>query len=323
MKKVISVILCMMLIAATCLAVSSCDIKQGNTPDPKAAEYENALVLLANCDYVGAKAAFEALGDYRDAKEYLSKFYYMPISFEYDLIDKKGTNDVAYNSLNLPISETTIRSDVQAVSKFVYDDKGNIIEQIAIKNTEADPEISRYVYTYNIDGYLASANYTGYDGYVAAYTFWYDDKGNNTKQIYVDGYGTYEYLMTYDENGNMLSQTLVYNGESEVMNIDVTYDNNGMIIKEVCTYEDGSQESLEYSYDANGNCARIVYTDADGEESAYDYTYDEHGNVVKEVFTDSDGNVQYVNTKYELLYIPCGITDGTDYFFRGLWKDRL
>jgi YD repeat-containing protein len=95
-----------------------------------------------------------------------------------------------------------------------------------------------------------------------------------------------------------------------------------MIIKEVCTYEDGSEESLEYSYDTNGNCARIVYTDAYG-ENFYDYTYDEHGNVVKEVFTDSDGNVQYVNTKYELLYIPCGITDGTDYFFRGLWKDRL
>ena len=248
MKKVISVILCMMLISTTCLAVSSCDIKQGNTPDPKAAEYENALVLLANCDYVGAKAAFEALGHYKDAKEYLSKFYYMPISFEYDLIDKKGTNDVAYNSLNLPISETTIRSDVQAVSKFVYDDKGNIIEQITIKNTEADPEISRYVYTYDIDGYLASANYTGYDGYVAAYTFWYDDKGNNTKQIYVDGYGTYEYLMTYDENGNCAREVFT-DADGEQSAYDYTYDEHGNVVKEVFTDSDGNVQYVNTKYE--------------------------------------------------------------------------
>ena len=290
--------------------------------DPKAEEYEKALTLLANCDYEGAKEAFEKLGDYRDAKEYLSKFYYMPISFEYDLVDKKGTNDVAYNSQNLPISETIIRSDAQGVSKFAYDDKGNIIEQIMIKNTEGEPEISRYVYTYNENGYLSTANYTGYDGYVASYTFLYDDKGNNVKQIYEDEYNTYEYLMTYDENGNMLSQVLVYNGEVESMNIVATYNESGKVIKEVCTYYDGSQESKDYTYDANGKCIQVVFTDENG-ENVYEYTYDEHGNVIKEIYTSFDGVVEYVNTKYELVYIPYGITEGTDYFFRGLWAERL
>lgn len=292
------------------------------TDDTKAVEYEKALTLLANCDYEGAKEAFEKLGDYRDAKEYLSKFYYMPISFEYDLVDKKGTNDVAYNSKNLPISETTIRPDVQAVSKFAYDDNGNIIEQTVVKNTAGEPEIYRYVYTYDEKGYLLTANYTGHDGYVASYTFFYDDKGNNVKQIYEDEYSTYEYLMTYDENGNMLSQTLLYGGEVETMNIVITYNDNGMIIREVCTYDDGSQESLDYAYDEDGKCVRIVFTDANG-ENVYDYTYDEHGNVIKEIYTSFDGSVQYVNTKYELVYIPYGITGGTDYFFRGLWAERL
>ena len=321
MKKILSGLSCLLLFSLTCFSLCSCTVKCEDTPDPKEKEYENALVLLANCDYVGAKAAFEALGDYRDAKEYLSRFYYMPVSVEYDMTGKKGTNDVAYNSLNLPMSETTIRSDVQAVCKFLYDANGNIIEQIMTNNTEAGPEISNYVYTYDDNGYLLTANYTGYDGYVSSYTFSYDDKGNNIKQIYVDEYATYEYSMTYDENGNMLTQDLVYNGEFEVMNVVLTYD-GGIVIREVCTYDDGSQESLEYGYDANGNCTRTVFTDANG-ENVYDYTYDEHGNVVREVFTGSDGSVQYVNTKYELLYIPCGITDGTDYFFRGLWKDRL
>lgn len=290
--------------------------------DPKAEEYEKALALLANCDYEGAKEAFEKLGDYRDAKEYLSKFYYMPISFEYDLVDKKGTNDVAYNSQNLPISETTIRSDAQGVSKFAYDDKGNIIEQIMIKNTEGEPEISRYVYTYNENGYLVTANYTGYDGYVASYTFLYDDKGNNVKQIYEDEYNTYEYLMTYDENGNMLSQVLMYNGEVESMHIVATYNESGKVIKEVCTYYDGSQESKDYTYDVNGKCTQVVFTDENG-ENVYEYTYDEHGNVIKEIYTSFDGSVEYVNTKYELVYIPYGITKGTDFFFRGFWAERL
>lgn len=323
MKKIISLILCLMLLFTMCLAVSSCAKKQEDTPDPKAAEYENALVLLANCDYVGAKAAFEALGDYKDAGEYLSKFYYMPVSFEYDMTGKKGTDDVAYNSLNLPISETTIRSDVQGVSKFVYDDKGNIIEQISTKNTEADPEISRYVYVYDANGYLATANYTGHDGYEASYTFEYDDKGNIVKQTYVDEYDTYEFLMTYDSKGNMIGQEIIYNGESQVLNIAITYDDNGRVVKEVGTYSYGAQESFDYTYDDNGNCTREVFTNASGEQSTHDFTYDEHGNVINEVFTDSDGSVQYVNTKYELLYIPCGITAGTDYFFRGFWGDRL
>ena len=319
MKKILSIFLCVVLLLAMCASFTSCN---HNTTDPQAQDYENALILLANCDYVGAKAAFEKLGDYRDAREYLSKFYYMPISFEYDLIDRKGTNYVAYNSQNLPISETTMRSDVQAICKFAYDDKGNIIEQTMIKNTDGEPEISRYVYTYDEQGYLLIGTYTGYDGYISSYTYLYDDKGNNIKQIYEDEYDIYEYFMTYDENGNMLSQSMLYNGEMEVINIVKTYNENGMIIKEVCTYYDGSQESLDYYYDANGNCIKNVFTDSSG-ETVYDFTYDEHGNVIKEICTGSDGSVQYVNTTYELVYIPYGITDGTDYFFRGLWSERL
>lgn len=323
MKKIISVFLCLMLISMLCVTLGSCFLSSEDNRDDKAEEYEAAIVLLANCDYVGAKAAFEALGDYKDAKEYLSKFYYMPVSFEYDMTDKKGTNDVAYNGINLPISETTMRSDVQAISKFAYDDNGNIIEQLMIKNTAGDPEISRYVYTYDNQGNLITANYTAHDGYKASYTFEYDEKGNNVRQIYTDDYNEYEYLMTYDANGNMTRQEIVYNGESQVLNIDITYDDNGRIVKEVCTYDANTQETLDYTYDEKGNCTKEVFTYVDGKQSIHDFTYDDYGNVIQEVFTDSDGSVQYIKTKYELLYIPCGITAGTEYFLRGFWADRL
>ena len=323
MKKIISAFLCLLLLSAMCFAFSSCNPEREDTPDPKVKGYENALVLLANCDYVGAKAAFEALGDYRDAKEYLSKFYYMPVSFEYDLVDKKGTNDIAYNGINLPISENTMRPDVQAISKFVYDDNGNIIEQILILNTDGEPEISRYVYTYDSNGHLITGNYTSHDGYTSSYTYEYDDRGNNVKQTYVDEYSVYEYTMIYDANGNITSQVISYNGGSDVFNTAFSYDDNGNVIREVDTYSDGTQEYRDYIYDEKGSCIREVFTDLSGAQSIHNFTYDRSGNVVEEIFTDTDGSVQYVKTKYELLYIPCGITDGTDYFFRGLWSERL
>jgi YD repeat-containing protein len=323
MKKIISVFLCLSLLFAMCMSLSSCFEEKKETPDPKVKDYENALTLLANCDYTGAKAAFEKLGDYKDAKEYLSKFYYMPVRFDYDLTEKKGTNYVAYNGMNLPIRETTMRPDAQSICNFEYDDKGNITKQIMIVNTESAPEVSTYEYTYDSKGYLMTGHYVGHDGYSATYTFKYDEKGNMVEQIYVDESSTYEYFMAYDENGNMIRQETVFGDMNQVLDISYTFDEEGRTTKEVCTYPDGSQESVDYTYDQNGNRIKYLFTESDGDQSFYDYTYDANGNVIKEVFTDDDGSVQVVETEYKLLYIPCGITEGTDYFFRGLWGDRL
>ena len=323
MKKIIPVFLCLSLLFAMCMSLSSCFEEKKEVPDPKAKDYENALMLLANCDYAGAKAAFEKLGDYKDAKEYLSKFYYMPVRFDYDLTDKKGTDYVSYNGMNLPISETTMRPDAQAICKFEYDDKGNITKQIMIVNTESDPTVSTYEYTYDSKGNLMTGHYVGHDGYSATYTFKYDEKGNMVEQTYVDESSTYEYFMAYDENGNMIRQETVFGDMNQVLDISYTFDEKGRATKEVCTYPDGSQESVDYAYDQNGNRIKYLFTESDGDQSFYDYTYDANGNVIKEVFTDEDGSVQVVETEYELLYIPCGITEGTDYFFRGFWGERL
>ena len=324
MKKIISIILCFVLLSAVCMSFSSCFSSCENTPDPKEAEYVGALTLLANCDYVGAKAAFEKLGDYKDSLEYLSKFYYMPVSFEYDLPGKKSTNDVAYNSKNLPISELTIRADAQGGSEFIYDEKGNLIKQIVTKNTEGDPEISYYDYIYDSNGeHRIKANAVFYDGSKVSYTFEYDAKGNIIRQTYEDVTGMYEYLSTYDENGYLIVQEGRYGTESYSCTVSYSFDDKGRVVRELYTYMDDRQESFDYTYDAKGNLVKQVYTDFNGDQNTYDFGYDEHGNVISEVFTDYDGSVYYVKTQYELLYIPCGITDGTEAFFRDFWGDRL
>ncbi len=323
MKTMISIFLCFVLLSAICLGFASCTEKAVDTPDPKAKDYENALVLLANCDYVAAKAAFEKLGDYRDSEEYLSKFLYMPVSFEYDLIDKKGTNDIAYDSRNLPASETTMRPEAQAICKFVYDDNGNIIEQVMIKNTDSEPEVIVYKYTYDDNGRRTGANYTYLDNLIVSYTYEYDEKGNNIKQTYQDLTGAAEFFMTYDENGNVIRQETCYDGESSYVSMAYVLDDLGRTVREVRTYADGDSEYLDYTYDANGNLVKRTFTAYDGTQSTYDFTYDEHGNMIHELFTNADGSEQYVKIAYQLLYVPSGITDGTEMFFIEFWGNRL
>ena len=320
MKKCILLILCATLLFAVCVSLGSCS---PHTPDLKAEEYENALVLLANCDYMGAKAAFEKLGDYRDAKEYLSKFYYMPTSFEYELYDKKGTNTIGYNGLNLPVRETVMRADVQALYDLVYDENGNMIEQILIMNTDTEHQISTYKYSYDTEGRRVSANYLSHDGISVSYNYEYDEKGDNVKIKYEDSDVTLEYFMTYDDNGRMIRNDMVKNGETVTLNISYVADEQKKTMKEIWAYEGMGEEYIDYTYDAKGNIIKKVFTDFDGDQHTYDYTYDENNSLIYELLTDNDGGQQYVKIEYQLLYIPTGITQGTEMFFIDFWGDRL
>lgn len=324
MKKSISLILCAVMIFAVCASFGACFRQQEpSAPDLKASEYEEALVLLANCDYAGAKAAFEKLGDYRDAKEYLSKFYYMPTSFEYDLYDKKGTNIIGYNGLNLPVKEITMRADVQAIYDLVYDDQGNMIEQILIMNTDTEHQISTYKYSYDEAGRRVSANYLSYDGIAVSYNYEYDEKGNNVKMTYEDSSGKIEYSMTYDENGRVVRNEMTNSEGTVILNISYVADEQKRTVKEIWAYDGFGEEYIDYTYDAKGNVVKKMFTELDGDQYTYEYTYDENGSLIHELLTDKDGGQQYVKIEYQLLYIPTGITQGTEMFFIDFWGDRL
>ena len=327
MRKIVSIILCVALLLATCLSFSSCSVVDfvtrniENLFSQDAKNYDKALELLESGDYEEAKALFEELGDYKDSKTYLSKFYYMPISFEYDLVDKKSTNDVTYNDKNLPSSEITLREDVHGISEFVYDDNGNIIKQIATNKTEGT--VSSFEYAYDNNGNRTSAYYTSEDGLHALYTFEYDSEGRLIVQNYEDDDFQYEYRITYDENGIIIKEDQSYGGETYTCNTEYELDENGRVSKKTSTYPNNAQEHVEYTYDEKGNEIQIVYTDYNGSKTTYDYTYDNYGNVIEEVCTDPDGYIQYVKTKYILLYIPTGITKGTETFFIDFWATRL
>ena len=325
MKKIISLLTCLVLIFTMGQGLISCTQNDATGPDLNAQNYEKALVCLANGDYAGAKELFQKLGDYRDSKEYLSNFYYMPVSFEYDLIDKKGTDEIFYDNRNLPNRQVIMRPDAQAIYHYNYDENGNVIEQIAIINTDAGHEVSTYKYTYDANNQRVKAEFEMNSGITGYHAFTYDEKGNIIKQTYEDSQGNvYERAISYDENGNKIrSEEILNGGESEVINISYQFDDKGRVTRETWVYPGDFVEYADYTYDENGNKLTAVLTIGDGEQCRYDYTYDENGNVLKEEFTGYDGVKEHVIIEYELKYIPCGITVGTEVFFVEVWASRL
>ena len=108
-----------------------------------------------------------------------------------------------------------------------------------------------------------------------------DEQGNYTK----DGW------YTYDGNGNLMRQAMMYN--DDFMAYDYTYDANNNIIK--AEYLDGNDVIAvhEYDYDANGFVIRESYVE--GGVVYYDYTnsYDANGNLIKCVYESEDGAYIY------------------------------
>ena len=112
--------------------------------DEKKSTYENALALLEKGEYEEAKAAFEKLGDYKDAKEYLKHFHYFVSGVQAEGLTLK----VSFNEKNLP-SQCVITNGGggNAIISVTYDKKGNVTKQT---ETDYDGDKSITDYTYRL-----------------------------------------------------------------------------------------------------------------------------------------------------------------------------
>ncbi len=104
----------------------------------------------------------------------------------------------------------------------------------------------------------------------------------------MDSYTEYFY-----NNDRLLSSEICYdepNGSVKNMK-DYTYDKNGNLTLEICTYPSGNEERTEYTYDKNNNMTSEVHKDSEGNETKRtEYTYDENGNLTLELETAPDGS---------------------------------
>lgn len=174
--------------------------------------------------------------------------------------------------------------------KYIYDEQHRLIRK------EGRDGILYTAYTYNADGKIAREDYG--EGTSRIYT--YDANGN----AYVDGGNGYWEKLTYNANGDLLTQIT---SDEEMFEIN-EYDSAGRLIKNtIAAY--GMEETWEYGYDENG---RIIYTNNPG--GITKYTYNEFGDILTE---EMDGNIK--TYKYDedgkLLWEGYSEDSGTTYTY--------
>ena len=292
------------------------------TKDPNAVKYDEAFALIEQGKYEAAYQMFTELGDYRDAKDQLANFRYVPTKVvTQDLLYGNTTNiEFLYNEKNFPIRETNTRGTYTAVYEYTYDNDGNLTETNYVDNY-------RIVYTYDENqrvsqmAFLYQTNVTSYISYT------YDAKGNLIKQD--TGAGSVRVYL-YDENNN-ITKTYIEGIESANSNVsEYFYDVNGYLVKETFAMLEGSIDTvIEYSYNANGDLIHTVYekgteyengieyiydanrrliqktvTDALGQKTVYDYSYDDAGNLIMETMSKSGTLTETQSYEYKLVYFP-------------------
>jgi YD repeat-containing protein len=321
-NKILTKLIAFITVATLSLSVlTACTLPTNKADDDaKAAKHVDALELLADGKYEDSLAIFETLGDYKDAKEHLANFYYMPVKVTFDLVGKSGWIEVLRNEDQLPVLEVSHREDVNRTLEFAYDEEGRILKQTLTENGI----VSYFEYTYGENGKQATANYYSETGERYLYVFVYDEEGRDFKWVFTTYDGNLEeYNYTYNEKGDKVVEEYLTNGEGYALYIDIEYDENGNKVKETCTYPDGSSDTIDYFYDEDGRMIKHVYHYRGVEDHVYDYTYDENDNLIKKTHTAPDGTVEYLEIEYVLVYVPGGLNEQTKKYLEDYWTSAL
>lgn len=306
MRKIISVLLCFALLSATCMSLGSCFEEREETPDPRVKDYENALVLLANCDYTGAKAVFEKLGDYKDSKDYLSGFRHVMTGMTYQTNGETGTLEITLDKNNLPTKISLRSGEINSAYVFVYGDGGRIVRD-EMHSGEDESIVTNY--TYDANNCIIKSVCSLSDGTQIISEYTNDARGNMLKEVTTIGENVAITDYTYNESGDLLSKVRVgaYGDQSTVR---YTYDESGKMLKE--THEGLDGYVIDYTYNANGYLVKEVVTEGGESQFTDEYTYDANGNVIKKVSTDAEGNQSVLEAQYALVYIPFTLPKETE-----------
>lgn len=203
--------------------------------------------------------------------------------------------------LNLLRTEYHADGSVKDVTKYIYDESGNMTKDISYA---ADGSIESYVEyendtngncikstTYDADGKVTESDESKYDSnnnYLGSTT--YDSDGNITDSC--------EYV--FDDNGNEVEETYVSTFEFDGISTTIKgvykyeYDDKNRQTKWISYGEDGTTVTniYEYAYDDAGNQITMTEYDADGSVlSVQNREYDSDNNLIKDATSDADGTV--------------------------------
>lgn len=205
---------------------------------------------------------------------------------------------IAYDSEYVRVEEYEIKT----YTELTYDDGGKLIKAVDF-NKDGDNKLidqtEQYEYDERGNCIREIRKYYGTDGQIETedhVTFTYNADNMCTSEIDGNGYG---YRYTYDDNGLMISEVYVYEGEERTpYTYQWIFDENDRLIKQTEIYNDLIDFSLnykKYSYDADGRL--ISYSDSDRNRD-YTFTRDLYARIteIAEAVSDKQGFVQRSTT---------------------------
>jgi len=180
------------------------------------------------------------------------------------------------------------------------------IQYLTITDADGNTTTQSTEQKYDDNGRLVQSS-SSVGGTEVAYTnYTYDDAGMLVGTVSVTAASTVHAEMTYDANGNLISEVRRDQNSGAYQRKEYAYDAEGRLVKE-STYsaEDVLDGYVVSTY--NGSTEKtLTYYGADDEPTGEVYveTYDEHGNKIKEVATlDGEVIMTIVNT-YVAMEVP-------------------
>ncbi len=266
---------------------------------------------------------------YKDTYEFnekgllIKKDYYGGCKYGYEWNGFQYITEYEYDGSNRITKYSTTYSNGNVDYYLLkYDESGKVIRTEWHKNSE-DNLYSYEEYKYDEAGNLVG-NYYFFDNALDYYyEYSYDDNGNLEKEIY-DGKGYSKKQYTYDGNSALVS-TITYNQTGEIVG-EEKYE-NGLLMSEWFTGEDGDKNRYSYEYDSDGNKIKHIFYDADevidgyltgkkveavqyyeyengrmtksygeGDEYPTTYEYFDNGNITKKTMYNDDGSIYSIET---------------------------
>lgn len=283
-KKAVIILVVMALVIIPALGISGVKILY---PWLK---YQKAERLLEQYRYQEALDEFLELGDYKDARERVGKFWIRikreeneegirTYDYEFDdrgnivkqvLTDEEGKikiEESKFNKQNLVISkmiynQTDGQKILDSQETYEYDADGNLEKYTIMHENE---EVSKTVYEYE-----------------------YDSRGNRTKEesiSYHDGVEAKEtmYVTEYKYNAENKVISILSMAYCESSYEELKYDSEGSKVK-VFLYSDSSKETLisETEYEYEGNLLKSSTRKyGQGKAEDVEYEYDSYGKMIR------------------------------------------
>lgn len=321
MKRIVTLMLCIAIVCSSAVSLTSC----------KSTDYEKALELIEAGSYAEAKVLLEGLGDYKDAKEYLSRFLYVPTTVTFASEEGTSCREISLNEAQLPELIFWDGNTETDYDEYFYDEHGNIIRRIFVDSKGIETYEDN---TYDENGLLIKEVLTG-PIFNSIYEFSYDENNRLVEQTSSNASGVVASVerFTYDEHGNLIKDEYewddvqivteyFYDEENRLVKelsrrqfgidtINYTYDSKGNLIRTDFIDLDGDADVLSCIYDENGNKLKHIHTYADGGSYTLEYSYDGNGNIVRREFSSFGVPNETLTIEYTLIYTPFELPEKT------------